>query len=129
MEQTQTADTLRAEQYATEGGMIEIGTIVHDGREFSSGGAAISEYAIVGYFGTGGTFTDWAGNVIGHYRVLSKWSTPRSWLSSFQLSAEVTLRDGRKYIVRGAGEGMLGRGRRASAQLRPIRRQSRRFEA
>ena len=121
--------TSRAEQRTVDGGFVEIGTITHEGREFSSGGAAVSEYAIAGYFGRGQTFTDWQGNVIGHYRVLSKWSTPRSWLSSFQLSAEVTLRDGRKYMVRGAGEGMLGRGRRASSQLRPIRRQSRRYES
>ena len=118
----------RAEHRSIVGGFVELGIVEHEGREFSAGGAVVDEYAIVGYFGsTGDTFTDWQGNTIGHYVILSTWKTPRSWLSDRQVSALVTLRDGRKYIVRGGGNGMLARGRRASCQLRPIRRSARSF--
>lgn len=113
----------------------EVGTVEHQGREYSAGGAYVDDYRIVGYLPCGaddgrfgrGEFTAWDGSIIGRYEVLSTWRTPRSWLSSHQVSALVTLRDGRKYIVRGGGAGLLMRGRRASCQLRPIRRQSRSF--
>lgn len=115
------------------GVQAEVGTVVHEGREYRSGGAYVDDYAIVGYLKgrddryCSGEFQTWNGDTIGHYVILSTWKTPRSYLSDRMISAEVTLRDGRKYIVRGAGNGMLARGKRAASQLRPIRRSARSF--
>jgi hypothetical protein len=125
----------KAEQRTIAGGLVELGTIMHEGREYAALGATVDEYHIAGYFagqdrhrGDRGEFRTWDGAVLGHYVVLSAWQTRHSWLSDRQISARVTLRDGRQYVVRGGGNGLLGRGKRSAQQLRPIRRGSRRFD-
>lgn len=88
-------------------------TFVHKGRGFTSGGAAITEKYLVAYLGKAGVLTDWHGNEIGTYRIISTWKTPRSFLSS-SMSAVHARVDGRLYKGRSAGEGMIFSGRLAA---------------
>ncbi len=87
-------------------------TITREGRVYSAGGAVVSADVIVAYTAAGGILTDWHGRPIGTWRATRTWRTPRSWVSSAmsQIWAKV---DGVTYTGRGAGVGMIYRGRRA----------------
>jgi hypothetical protein len=81
-------------------------------RGFESGGAVVTPDHIIAYPGTAGILCDWHGNAIGTWRATSTWKTPRSWLSSTMSAITATV-DSVTYKGRGAGEGMIFRGRRA----------------
>lgn len=92
-------------------------TFEHEGRKFTAGGAVVTPDVIIAYPGKNGELKDWHGAVIGRYRMLSTWRTPRSYLSSTMSSMEVFV-DGVRYVGRGAGEGMIFRGKRSTRQSR-----------
>ena len=97
-----------SETQLVDGGFIETGTIVHDGHEYTSGGAYLTnERGIVyvspkpvpaGCRALGGTVTDWHGNTLGRYSVTSSWRINSYHLGYYTMEAiEVTLTDGRRY--------------------------------
>ena len=98
-------------------------TVVHDGRQFTSGGAFVTETLARGYLqfdtpemlGVTGSVTDWHGNLLGTARIVGKWPTPRSWMSSHMLQVECCI-DGISYTGRGAGNGMAWTGNRCAAK-------------
>src|SRR5262249_31942743 len=65
---------------------------------------------IVGYPGDNGALHDWHGNAIGSWRTVATWRTPRSYVSSTMSQIEATV-DGATYTGRGAGKGMIYRGK------------------
>jgi hypothetical protein len=87
----------------------------HDGREFSSGGAVVSDHYIVAYLGRAGVLTDWHGNRIGTWTTLSSWRTPRSFVSDRMYSVECYVNSVR-FVGRSAGEGMIVRAKRSPKQ-------------
>ena len=90
-------------------------TITHEGKSFTSGGAIVSDNRIVAYPAPNGILNDWHGNPIGRYSVTS--SRPaiffghRSWQGDryYYMRAKV---DGKRYSLRGFGEGMIATGKR-----------------
>ena len=95
-------------------------TIKHEGREFAAGGAVVTPDFIIGYVGkpvpgaARRDLTDWHGNKIGTCYISSTWKTPHSYVSDVmhQIYARV---DGVDYTGRGAGEGMIFKGRRVKS--------------
>ena len=105
---------------ADNGAKVEVGIIVHEGREFASLGSIVDHERgyVVGYLKlvdnpkpgeSRHVLTSWEGRVIGTCRVISTWKTPRSWVSSTMSSYRATV-DGIEY--HGSGDGMLLRLRR-----------------
>jgi hypothetical protein len=105
---------------------------VHEGRSFTSGGAAVTDdYALV-YIGDAikregslgsldvGDYhaTDWHGNIIGRAHLVSSWRVPNGWLSGRLCAYYVTIygRPPRHYNVRGSGQGMVARGARVKRE-------------
>jgi hypothetical protein len=92
-------------------------TIEHQGRQFTSGGAVVTDQYLVAYPDKGGELKDWHGNVLGTWRVIG--SRPavffgyRSWQGStyYYMRARV---GGREYSLRGFGVGMIARGKAVS---------------
>jgi hypothetical protein len=80
--------------------------INHNGRKFESGGAVVTTERIVAYLGKSGVLTDWHGNSLGSYRVVSTWKTPRSFMSSTMSAVHAYVGE-RVYKGRSAGEGMV----------------------
>jgi len=85
-------------------------TVTHEGRTFEAGGAVVMPDHIVAYPEKDGVLCDWHGNAIGTWRATATWRTPRSWLSSAMSQIEATV-DGITYTGRGAGVGMIYKGR------------------
>lgn len=85
-------------------------TFTHEGQTFEAGGAIVTKGRITAYLGKNGVLTDWHGNALGTYRIVSTWKTPRSFVSStmHQVHAKV---DGQTYTGRSAGVGMVFNGR------------------
>ncbi len=94
-------------------------TFTHEGKAFSSGGAVVTDDYLIAYIGKFATVTDWHGNEIGTYKVIS--SRPavffgrRSWQGSTYYHMRAWLRDGRIFTLRGFGEGMVAKGKRVHA--------------
>lgn len=95
----------------------------HAGRKFEAAGAVVTETHIIAYLGKpdfegskNGALVDWHGNEIGRYRITSTWRTQRSFFSSTMSAVQARLPDGRRYLGRSAGEGMIFRGKRAARQ-------------
>jgi len=86
-------------------------TVIHEGKSYTVGGAAVMPERIVGYPGENGVLNDWHGNPIGTWRAVSTWQTPRSYMSSTMSQIEAAV-DGVTYTGRGAGVGMIYRGKR-----------------
>jgi hypothetical protein len=86
-----------------------------EGKEFESGGAVITPDYIVAYPVDDGKLADWHGNIIGAFRIVSKWRTPRSYVSSHMRQIEALV-DGVYYTGRGTGKGMLYKGKRKAKQ-------------
>lgn len=93
-------------------------TFTAQGRSFTAGGAYVTDERAIAYpklereyVGARGDLTDWHGNVIGKCVVTAMWRTPRSYVSSHMLQIAGTI-DGRKYTGRGAGNGMVWKGKR-----------------
>jgi len=119
----------RTETQATPEGFAQIGIVIHNGREFASGGGYVDDSRIVCYPDKGRAF-DWNGKDLGSYRVISSRQAVffgvRSWQGERYYFARVTLHDGRVYSVRGFGDGMVATGKRCKAFRRSIR-EPRRF--
>jgi hypothetical protein len=90
-------------------------TFTHEGRQFTSGGAVVSDLFIIAYLGKDGTLTDWHGNKIGTWSTLSSWRTPRSFVSDRMYSVECYVNSVR-FVGRSAGEGMVVRAKRSPKQ-------------
>lgn len=98
-------------------------TIEHDGKTFTSGGAVITPDYAVGYAkfesdmfeGVTGDMTDWHGNRLGVARIVSRWQTPRSYVSSHMYQIEACI-NGVWYTGRCAGSGMIWKGKRCKRQ-------------
>lgn len=99
--------------------------ITFEGRDFTAGGAYVTDTHAAGYpvfrgrahqfanpehVGAFGVLNDWHGNKIGTAIIVAKWRTPRSHLSAWAYQIECRIGD-RTYTGRGAGSGMLWRGR------------------
>lgn len=93
----------------------EIGVVIHEGRSFSAWGAVVTPDAAAAYLGADGVLTNWQGEPIGTYRVVSTWRTPRSFVSSRMRQVEATI-GGVRYTGRSAGVGMLWKGKRVAKQ-------------
>lgn len=94
---------------ATNGALVEVGTITHEGREFAAGGSVIDlESGHIFGYPKGETLTTWNGEAIEglQLRVTSTWRTPRSFTSDRMFAYSATYK-GRSYYGRGSGEGML----------------------
>ena len=68
--------------------------------------------------GSFGAVTDWRGNEIDRYHVVSRWRTPKSFVSSHQLQLVVRIGGvkGTFYTARSAGPTMAITGKRKSKQ-------------
>ena len=98
-------------QTGPNGERVELGTLTHEGREFTNMGAVITETHAAGYLSSDmKAIHSWEGEVIGSARVVSSWPMPRSWQSDRQYQVVATI-DGRTYTGRTMGAGMLWRGR------------------
>ena len=86
--------------------------ITHDGRKFLAAGAFVSDSHIIAYLAKDGILTDWHGNPIGTYRIVSTWKTPRSYVSSTMSAVHATV-NGMVYKGRSAGIGMSFSGKKA----------------
>ena len=92
-------------------------TFTHGGKTFESGGAMVTPDFIVAYLGKDGVLTDWHGERLGTYRIVSTWKTPRSYVSS-SMSQVIATVDGVSYTGRSAGVGMVYKGRRTKGDKR-----------
>lgn len=103
-----------AQTFQIEGVTAEIGTVIHEGREYSAGGAVVTPEYLICYPNDRGEVCDWAGKVLGTYRTIS--SRPaiffghHSWQGTnfYYMRAKV---DGRSYSIRGFGAGMVAKGK------------------
>jgi hypothetical protein len=88
----------------------------HNGKPFESGGAIVTDDAIIAYPTAGGVLKDWHGRTLGTWRATSSWRV-RSHMGTrmYQIVATV---DGRNYTGRGFGEEMIYRGRRVARERR-----------
>jgi len=91
-------------------------TIEHEGRTFESGGAVVTPEHVVAYPKAGGILGDWHGNPIGTWRMVATWNTPRSFVSGTMSQIEAVV-SGVLYTGRGAGVGMIYKGRRKSGPI------------
>lgn len=94
---------------ADNGARVEVGTVQYCGNTYANLGSIVDHErgCVVGYVGKDNrTLTTWEGKPIGTVREISKWRTPRSWVSSY-MHAYVAEVDGKRYHGRGCGEGMV----------------------
>lgn len=114
-------------QTGPNGEKVETGTFVHQGQEFSAGGAVVTETHAIGYpkfdeihysRGIGpastsialeGTMRDWSGNIIGTCKIKAWWPI-RSFIGDRMYQIEATI-DGRTYTGRGLGSNMIWKGK------------------
>jgi hypothetical protein len=99
----------KSETFTDKGATVEVGTIIHEGREFSNLSSVIDEArGIISCYPKGATATNWNGQVINGLRltVTSSWRTPRSFMSDRMFAYSATYK-GTRYHGRGAGDGML----------------------
>lgn len=86
-------------------------TIEHNGRQYTSGGAAYDGERLVAYAGENETLTDWHGNPIGSYRWRSSKATPGSHMGPRYFYGRAVV-GGVVYSVQGFGKGMIVHGKR-----------------
>ncbi len=85
-------------------------TFEHEGKAFTAGGAYITDRHIAAYPAKNGILANWHGDPIGTWKAVSTWETPRSYVSSTMSQIEALV-NGIRYTGRGAGEGMIFRGK------------------
>jgi hypothetical protein len=86
----------------------------HEGKHFCAGGAAVSDTHCIAYLSADNVLTDWHGQPIGTYRITRTWRTQRSYVSYVMHQVYATV-DGKTYTGRGAGVGMVFKGKRVAA--------------
>ena len=84
--------------------------VTHEGRTYEAGGAVVTPELCVAYLAKDGKVTDWHGAVLGTFRIVASWRTPRSYVSSHMHAVHVTI-EGVLYKGRSAGLGMYFRGK------------------
>ncbi len=84
----------------------ELGVVSHQGKDYVASGYTRDHAHLVAYLGKDGNLTKWDGTVIGSYRIVSTWKTPRSYVSSTMHQVEATLADSSVWTGRSAGVGM-----------------------
>jgi hypothetical protein len=89
-------------------------TIEHGGRKFTAGGAVVTDDRITAYIGKNGAVTDWHGNQIGTYVIVSSWPI-HSYISNEMYAIHATV-DGKLYKGRGCGMGMCFNGKLAKGR-------------
>lgn len=118
----------RTERHTTRDGFVEVGIVEHNGREYASGGASVSDTHLVCYprppqmVGTvyandqaHGQVTNWGDEVLGTYRITGY----AGGFNGVKLTCyRVRLDDGREYVGRGLGPGMILECRRAAKTCR-----------
>lgn len=95
-------------------------TVKHKDKEFTAGGAIVSDDYCICYPGKDGRLNDWHGRQIGVYKIVS--SRPavffgyRSYMADryYYMRAKI---DGRVYAIRGFGIGMIARGKRIKSHF------------
>lgn len=101
----------------------EAGTVVFEGREFTEGGAYLSEDYAIGYLRADPEgnlhIATWEGRPMGDAVAISSWRTPRSYVSSRMFQVEALI-DGRRYTGRTAGCETIWRGRRKRGRVRSV---------
>ncbi len=111
----------RAETYKDdEGNSYEVGTVLHEGKEFSAGGAMVTPTHIIAYPNIPGDkpyqwgeLTDWQGKAIGKCRIVAKWKTCSVW-GSHMYQIEAVVNDV-TYTGRSFGSGMAYKGKAKKA--------------
>lgn len=92
---------------ANNGATVEVGTMIHDGKEFAALGSVVDEQSgiIVGY-PKGDKLQSWDSKEIEgvRLRVVSSWSI-HSWIGSRMYAYSASYK-GRSYHGRGFGDGM-----------------------
>jgi hypothetical protein len=99
-------------------------TFHHEGRTYEAGGAVVMGDYAVAYIGkpdgrdwsthvgnSVGPLTNWRGETIGRYRIVSSWLQGFSHPLTRMYQIEATI-DGVTYTGRGQGKGMIWRGKR-----------------
>jgi hypothetical protein len=82
----------------------------HNGQNFESGGAIVTDDFIIGYISSDmKKITDWHGNTLGNARVVSSWKV-FSFMSDKQYQIEVNI-NGIIYTGRSMGAGMIYKGK------------------
>jgi len=86
------------------------GTVEHEGRSFSAGGAMVTADRIIAYPGPDNVLQDWHGKALGRWQTVASWPRAR-WTADriYQIEAVVA---GVTYTGRGLGQGIIFRGRR-----------------
>lgn len=97
---------------------VEVGTVEHEGREYTAMGSMVdaTNGRAVAYVGAVCArdaygrpvhkLTAWDGCQLGTAVEVSRWRTPRSFLSSHMVSYRVDM-NGQRWHGRGCGEGMV----------------------
>lgn len=100
------------------GELHEATAITLEGQTFVSGSGELTETRLAGYLkgpdekiGDRGEVTLGSGRVIGTYEIMSRWATPRSWLSSHRVWVHIYVGD-KVYGGSSCGSGMLVQARR-----------------
>lgn len=107
----------RTERHELPNGFIEVGTVTHEGREYSADGAMVTDKTIMVYpdadQGLGwGDVTSWRGRKLGRFEITGR---ARGFNDVELTCYRITLNDGRVYVGRGLGAGMALRARRAKS--------------
>lgn len=87
----------------------EVGTFVHEGREFTAGGAYVSDTHAIGYptvEAGAGELRAWDGSVLGTCRVTGTSWAPGRYGGSRLYAYRATI-NGRDYYGRGSGKGCI----------------------
>jgi hypothetical protein len=90
-------------------------TVTLGGKEFTAGGAEVTDDHCIAYLGKDWELHSWHGEVIGSYRVIRSWRTPNSYVSSRMCQVEAVV-NGIVYTGRSAGQGMIFKGKRKAGQ-------------
>ena len=100
------------------GELHEATALTVEGRTFVAGSGELTETHLTGYLkgpdeklGDRGEVTLGGGRVLGTYEVMSRWATPRSWLSSHRVWVHIYVGN-KVYGGSSAGNGMLVQARR-----------------
>lgn len=89
-------------------------TFTHEGKSYTAGGAVVNDAICMAYVGKDGILTDWHGNPLGTYVIVSSWPI-HSYISNEMYAIHATI-DGKLYKGRGCGVGMVFNGKRSKKE-------------